>query len=294
MNFKPLIQKLGLSILTFGQRVFCIQDIDKAERRGARLTKLLWYLDKKHRTQAIANVGIAFPDKTEAERIAMAKEMFRHFGRIIADFIRTPLRTDDEVVASVTCEGREHLDRLGAEGNGIFLVTAHYGNWERMGHWLRTQGHHVSAVARDANDNAVNERVNRIRGENGMQVLSRGNAAREIIRRLKAGEMVGLLPDQNADDAYIPFFGKPAGTVLGPAVLHIKTKAPLLPVCCIRTGPGTYRVIFFEPMTVREGETSIELMTRLNQVIEDMIRIAPEQYLWMHDRWRNARRKGLL
>jgi Kdo2-lipid IVA lauroyltransferase/acyltransferase len=127
-----------------------------------------------------------------------------------------------------------------------------------------------------------------------MQVLSRGSAAREIIKRLKAGEVVGLLPDQNADDAFIPFFGKPAGTVLGPAVLHIKTKAPLLPSCCIRTGPGTYKVIFFEPIRQLENETAEELMTRINAVLEKMIRIAPEQYLWMHDRWRNARRKGLL
>jgi lauroyl/myristoyl acyltransferase len=140
MNFKPLIQRLGLYILTFGERYFQIPDLAKSERRGEKLTSLLWRLDKKHRTQAINNVALAFPEMPEPQRLEMAKEMFRHFGRIIADFIRSPIRTDEEMMAGMECEGKEYLDQLVEEGKGVFLVTAHYGNWERFGHWLRVQG----------------------------------------------------------------------------------------------------------------------------------------------------------
>jgi len=294
MNFKPLIHKLGLAVLTLGEKWFQIPDLAKAEKRGAKLTNLVIRFDKKHRNQTIANLALAFPEKSQAERDQIGKDMVNHFGYIIADFVRSPIRTDEELTASTTVEGREILDRLIAEKKGILLVSAHLGNWERFGQWIPLQGVTGSGVARNANDDEITERVTKIRGERGLNILSRGNAAREILTRLKAGEVIVIMPDQNADDAFIPFFGHIAGTVLGPAVIHLKTKAPILPVCILRTGPGTYKVVIREPLVANEGEKSEELMTRVNAEIEAMIRLAPEQYLWMHDRWRNARRKGLL
>lgn len=294
MNFKPLIHKLGLGVLTLGEKWFRIPDVKKSERRGAFLTRLVGRLDKKHRKQTEANLLLAFPEKSESERAAIAAGMYNHFGYTVADFVRGSIRTDEEYVSTTTVEGEENFDKALAEGKGVLLVTAHLGNWERFGHWFYLKNVSVSGVARDANDDEITERVTKIRGERGARMLSRGRAAREILVRLKAGEVIFILPDQNADDAFIPFFGHMAGTALGPAVLHLKTKAPILPACMLRTGPGTYRIVFREPLHALEGESAEELMTRVNAEIEAMIRLAPEQYLWMHDRWRNARRKGLL
>lgn len=294
MNVKPLIHKLGLGVLTLGEKWFRIPDVKKAERRGAWLTRLVGKLDKKHRKQTEANLVLAFPDKSPEERAAIAAGMYNHFGYIVADFVRGSIRSDEEYLATTTVEGEEHFDAALAEGKGVLLVSAHLGNWERFGHWFSLKNVSVSGVARDANDDEITERITKIRGERGARMLSRGKAAREILVRLKAGEVIFILPDQNADDAFIPFFGHIAGTALGPSVLHIKTKAPILPACMLRTGPGQYRIVFREALHVQEGETSEELMTRVNAEIEAMIRLAPEQYLWMHDRWRNARRKGLL
>ncbi len=294
MNFKPLIHKLGLGVLTLGEKWFRIPDVKKSERRGAFLTRLVGRLDKKHRKQTEANLLLAFPEKTEAERAAIAAGMYNHFGYTVADFVRGSIRTDEEYISTTTVEGEENFDKALAEGKGVLLVTAHLGNWERFGHWFYLKNVSVSGVARDANDDDITERVTKIRGERGARMLSRGRAAREILVRLKAGEVIFILPDQNADDAFIPFFGHMAGTALGPAVLHLKTKAPILPACMLRTGVGTYRIVFREPLHALDGESAEELMTRVNAEIEAMIRLAPEQYLWMHDRWRNARRKGLL
>lgn len=291
MNFKPLINKLGLGLIRFGKRQFQIQDAAKAERRGIRLTNCLYYLDKKHRKQTLANLAIAFPELTSSEQYKMARANYRHIGCVAADFMRSPILSAEE--QAMPEEGVDHLTKLLEAKKGVLLVTAHLGNWERLGAWAPTHGVRVSGVARNANDDQLTQEVTKIRGTNGLQILSSGSAARDILTRLKAGEIIAILPDQNNDEAYIPFFGRIAGTVLGPARLHLKTGAPILPMCILRTGPGKFRVVYREPLVAIDGEDAPALMTRVNAEIEAMIRLAPEQYLWMHDRWRNARRKGL-
>lgn len=255
---------------------------------------LLYRFDAKHRERARENVALVFPNLSKLEQGNLVKEMFRHFGRTTADFVRSPIRTNDELIANLTAHGSEEFDRAHAMGKGVLAITAHLGNWERFGHWCVAMGRTITSVGRDADDGSVQARVNALRTQNGMGMISRGNAIRQILKLLKEGQMVGILPDQNADEAYIPFFGKPAGTVLGPAVLHLRTGAPILPCCCIRVGVGKYEVFVEKMIIAEEGETPEALMTRVNQAIEGMIMRAPEQYLWMHDRWRNARRKGLL
>jgi KDO2-lipid IV(A) lauroyltransferase len=254
---------------------------------------LLWRLDKKHRTRTIANINLAFPEMPVAEQANMAQEMFRHFGRVVADFLRSPLVKQDELRAQTEVQGVEHLQSVRDQGQGVLLLSAHLGNFERMCHYISLQDIKVSGIARDANESAITDKVNALRGQY-MDILSRGNAARETIKRLKANELVVILPDQNADEAYLPFFGKPAGTVLGPAVLHLRTKAPILPCCHLRIGPGKYKHVYLEPLRALPEEKPEELMARVNLAIEEMVRLAPEQYLWMHDRWKYARRRGLL
>lgn len=254
---------------------------------------MLCRLDKKHRNRTISNIALAFPELPPEKQQDMAREMFRHFGRVVADFLRSPMRDSAELKSCTAVEGAEHLAAALGQERGVLLISAHLGNFERMAEYISADGNRVSGIARDANESAITEKVNSLRAKYA-DVLSRGNAARETIKRLKANQLVAILPDQNADEAYIPFFGKPAGTVLGPAVLHLRTKAPILPCCHLRTGPGTYRHIYLEPIVAEDGEKPEELMTRVNAAIEQMIRLAPEQYLWMHDRWKYARRRGLL
>lgn len=292
MNFKPLINKLGLGLLTVTKNWFQIKDVEKAERRGIRLANILYYVDKKHRKQTHANLAIAFPELSKSERYKLARANYRHIGCLVADFMGSPIFSDEEI--AMPEEGSEHIKNLLAEKKGILLITAHLGNWERLGAWAPVHGVRVSGVARKANDDQITQEVTKIRGTRGLNILPSGSAARDILTRLKGGEIIAILPDQNNDEAYIPFFGKIAGTILGPARIHLKTGAPILPMCMLRTSPGKYKVIYREPLIATDGETAEELMTRVNVEIEAMIRLAPEQYLWMHDRWRNARKKGLM
>ena len=292
---KELVSRFGPHAFEFGQKLFLKQDVAVTERRGEMFGELLYRILKSRRQRAISNLAMAFPDWSQEQCQRTARKMFRHFGLITADFLRTPLRSNEELLGSTEIEGFEHFQTAESAGKGIIACTAHLGNWERFGHWLEATGRHISVVARDANQGVIQDRVSKIRDLTGITVLSRGDSARPILVRLKRKEIIGILADQNAEEAFVPFFGKPCGTVLGPAVLHQRTGAVLLPSYCVRLGVGKYRVICREPIDLENliNEPD-EIMRLLNLSLESVIREYPEQWLWMHDRWKSARKRNLL
>lgn len=292
---KILEQKIGAKAFGAAERMFSRKNAEQAERLGAKLGMLAWRLDRKHRERTISNLALAFPELTDAKRVEMAKDVFRHFGRTAADFMRAEVRTAQEVIDSVELDSRDVFNETLAGRRGVLAITGHFGNWERFGHWMTLQGHPLTVVARDANDSGINLAMARKRAAQGVNVLSRGNTIRQILSCLKSNQVVGILPDQNSNEAFVPFFGKPCGTVLGPAVLHLRTGAPLVPCYCPRIGPGKYRVIIRPPLELPEEQRTPEgIMFALHAELEAVIREYPTQWLWMHDRWKSARRAGML
>ena len=277
------------------QRRFAARDAAGAERMGERLGLLAYRLDKKHRRRAEANLRLAFPEKPEAWAAETARESFLHFGRLAGDLMRTPGRSGAEVLANLDVEPRA-LEYFGlAEAQGAVLCTGHLGNWERAAHWVTAGGHRLSVIVRHVNQAVLQERVEGLRRASGIEILSRGDAAVGMMRLLRRGEMVAVLPDQNATDAFVPFFGHPTGTVVGPAVMAKRTGALVISAFCLRTGPGRYRMIVHPPRDPRAlGEEPAETMAAYYRDLEAAIREAPEQYLWMHDRWKSSRNRRML
>ncbi len=292
---KDLEKRAGFIAFRMAEKTFLKKDTISAERTGERLGNLVFRLSKKHRNRALSNLELAFPQMPAAELDALARKVFQHFGRITGDFMKSPGRTDEEVLAHADCHGFEHLDEALAEGKGVILLTGHYGNWERAAHVVAAKGYKLSVVARDANDTDLNRHVLRIRQAHGVEVLSRGNAARAILTKLKKNEVIAILPDQNSGDIFIPFFEKPCGTVTGPASIHQRMGSPMIMFFSQRTGPGEYRMEVHPPLKPVPGFDLVEGMTRaINNALEEQIRRVPEQWLWFHDRWKSARRAGLL
>lgn len=293
---KRAVGKLSRFLIGLFERWMHGKSTDKAERAGRRLGRTLFRLSKKHRERAMSNLRLAYPDMPESERRDLAVKVFEHFGMVATDFMRTSSRTDEEVQANMEVEGREIVDQVLAQGKGMLVVTAHFGNWERFAQFARTQGKEIFAVARDLDDARAHADVQRLRELTGLTVISRGNAARTMISLLRENKIVALLPDQNCSESFLPFFGLPTGTVLGPATISLRTGAPLVPAFCARVGAGKYKTIVWPPIEPTPGiENKVEALSRsMNDAIERIVRMYPDQWLWFHDRWKSARRRGLV
>lgn len=293
---KEVEGRLGALAMARAQRWLLKKPPLGAEAAGERLGRALFRASKKHRERALRNLRLAFPELDEAERLSLAKKVFEHFGRVTADFLVSARRKPEELEASMTVEGIEHLDAALAEGKGVIMITGHFGNWERLAAWLSLHGYKLTVVARDARNPALNQLVKELREHTGTQVIPRGDAARPILERLRRNELVGILPDQNTDEIFVPFFGHPAGTVLGPGVLSERTGAPVVPCWCVWMAPGKYQMIV-EPALVADADHPVKgegVIRAINASLESIVRRHPEQWLWFHDRWRSARRAGLL
>jgi KDO2-lipid IV(A) lauroyltransferase len=268
----------------------------QSERIGERLGRLVYRLEGRRRKLTLSNLAMAFPNKTEEERRVIAQAVFEHFGRLLCDFVRTDQRPDEELRSSITLDGFDSVKDMFPLGVGLLILTGHFGNWERIAHYMTIEGYPMSVVVRDANDSELNDIVFSLRRAAGLEIIPRGNAARQVLTNLKKNRVIAMLPDQNSDEAFLPFFGKPCGTVIGPGVLAHRSKAPVYFAFCYRTGPGTYRIRLVNKLASDEvAELSPEeIMTNFNAALEKIVTEFPDQYLWMHDRWKTARRGGLL
>ena len=281
--------RIGLMLIVRPVRAL---PLHTAQKLGAFLGLGIYRLLSRYRLVAHRNLARFFSDVSLPERERMARAVFRHFGQWAMEFVKLPQLGRDEIDALTTVIGEEHLRSALARGKGVLLITGHFGNWEFLGRWLAIHGYTLSVVARRANNPAADRLLVSTREGNGAQVLARGNSVKGILQSLKRGEIVALLPDQNAADVIVPFLGVPTGTVEGPAVLHLRTGAPLLFSWCTRTASGGFRICFepaFEADSTGNQRADVAtIMAEVNARLGAVIREQPTQWLWLHDRWKSS------
>ncbi|MFN8140217.1 MAG: lysophospholipid acyltransferase family protein [Fimbriimonadales bacterium] len=272
--------------------------VSASDRLGCWLGRVGFRLNKKHRTRTILNLTMCFPDWDESRVLKTAKRVFEHFGRTVMRFFSSVKLTDDQLAKTI-----EHYDdtplRTALESNkGVILVCGHFGNWERGAQMLTQRGLSLAVIARNANDEKTTNLINQKRKSHGLEVLARGNAARDVLRALRENKVVAILPDQNARDLFVPFFGFPAGTVSGPAAFHLRTGAPVVFSALWEREDGRYegfcKQLQFQGLDGNREHDEREIMAQINAELEESIRHHPHQWLWMHDRWKAAREQGLI
>lgn len=259
---------------------------------GRALGRLWGDLDRRHVALAVEHLARALPHWDEGRRWRTARGVYAHFGQVTADLLWLAGR-GTRLMAASTFEGEEHVRAAAERGRGTLLVTAHVGNWEAHGvaHGLRFGP--IAVVARPLDDPALDARLNAFRGEGGNQVVPKRHALGEVLRRLRAGGVVALLVDQNmppGDGVFAEFFGRPAATTTVAAALALKTGCALVP-CRSRLEPDGRYLFTYEPAleVPASGDRSADLhrvTQALTARIEDWVRQTPEQWLWIHRRWR--------
>lgn len=264
---------------------------DKALQLGERLGRLSFRVAKRARTTSLRNLRLVYSDSlTHAQRHALTQKVFEHFGRVTLDFYRSALRGDDDILSMVTeIEGWEHVSQALARGKGVVGVSGHLGNFEIFARYAAKRGVPITGVARDPSNPVFSTLVKKIRESGGYKVVSKGSpSVRKLFVALKKGEALALLPDQNSADLFVPFLGIPAGTTNGPAVLALRTGACILTSYCVMKPDRSYKIVIHEPIWPQENDDEVSLMTRVNLALEPGIRQYPEQYLWLHNRWKAA------
>lgn len=244
---------------------------------------------------AEANLARAFPDMPPGARRRLCRRSYQHLGMMVAELAAVLVRPLDGVLRRITVEGADRLASVMEAHGRALILTAHLGNWELLSVAHRLTGYPLTIVTRPLDSRGLNALAARLREKAGVELVDKRDAVRPVLRALASGRLVGILLDQNAarhEGVFVPFFGHLASTSKGIAVLALRTGAPILPIFTWREARGRHRVAIGEAIEVPAGqgnaEAIVELTRRCTRVIEDSIRNQPDQWLWMHARWRTA------
>ncbi len=252
-------------------------------RLGRWLGLVVFSLGVRRRV-VLENLRIAFPEKSETERLAIARGTFQHFGELLADIGRIPRWSDAEFHENVVIEKREIFDRALAEGRGVIVVTGHFGGFEIGPAGLQSLGYSVTSIFAPVRNPHVERYINGLRTLKGARTVMRGMGLRGALAALHQKQMIAIFADQDAgrNGVFVPFFGRIASTLTGPAEMALRTGAVLVPGFILKDGP-VYRFLPSEPIPPSDVAT---MMTDFNRRLEAAIRQAPDQYFWLHKRWK--------
>lgn len=270
------------------------------EALATRLGGLLADVMPLRRRVIDENLLIAFPEKSAAERRRLRRDTYIHtllFTLELA-YIR---KADPAQIAAAVVEGgpgREHLEAMIASGQGFLIGCAHFGNWEWLGAWMALRTGRFGVVYKPMHNPGSEALAQELRGRFGMAIFStRERVPRGLFGHLRKGGIVAILADQDArkGGTFYPFFGRPASTATGLASLAVRLGTPILPGFCLRDGLGRFSPVIFPPLypdPQADPAAEEERLTRAYLAcIEEVIRLAPAQYFWLHQRWK-TRPKG--
>lgn len=241
---------------------------------------------------ALDNLRQAFPEMSDAWRHRVARRSCQHLGMLFVEICVLLTRPLNEILALLRLEGRDHLDTAMRKHGRALMFTAHLGNWELLPAVVRLTPYELTIVVRPLDAPWLNRVAEAVRSKAGIELIAKRAALRPVLEALARGRLVGILLDQNAsrrEGVFVPFFGREASTSRAVAVLALRAHAPVVPIFTRREADGTHRVVVYPPIEVTDGGSDravTELTARCTQAIEAAVRETPEQWFWMHERWR--------
>ena len=247
---------------------------------------------KIRRKVALSNLKLAFPEKPAEELERIAYQSYRHWGGVGAEFARLNKFNRKQYEKYITFEGREVLDKCVSGGRGTLVIAGHIGNWEVMGAASALIGYNVTYIVATQTNLLIDKMMDDIRRRHKIEIWKTHEAPRGVFKSIKNNRFIAIMIDQDAgrDCVFIDFFGIPASTHRGPAIFHLRTESPLVLSSCIRIKGPNYWIRFEEihlPESIKTAADPVkEIMNYLTKLLEKQVRDNPEQYFWMHKRWK--------
>ena len=261
---------------------------------GIGLAQVVYLLHVRLRRVGMRNLALAFPEKSGAERVRMLRGEFTSLGRQLAEVCQFPKYTRENVEQVVVYDGLENYERAYARGKGVVFLTAHFGGWELSAFAHSLHGHWLHVVMRPMDNQYLDRLIQSYRTMHGNKTVAKDDFVRGLLAAMKAGETVGILMDTNMtppQGVFVDFFGIPACTASGLARIALRTDAAVVPGFTIWDAAlGKYR-LRFDPAVelIRTGDLEADIVAntqKFTKVIEDYVRKYPEQWLWVHRRWK--------
>jgi Kdo2-lipid IVA lauroyltransferase/acyltransferase len=265
-----------------------------ARNIGAAMGAVAWWAMPKLRRSGLRNLEMACPEISEPERIRMLRGVYRHLGWQLGEFCQMPRYTRENTRNWIHYHGLENYLAARDRGQGVLIVTGHLGAWELSSFWHSLMGHPMTMVIRRLDNARVDRLVNNIRCLHGNRVVHKDDFARGLLLAMKRGDTVGILMDTNMtppQGVFVPFFGIPACTASGLARVALRTGAAVLPGFLVWEPNEQKYVLHFgeEIPLVQTGDDEQDVLANTAQftaAIEAFIRRYPDQWLWVHRRWK--------
>jgi len=261
---------------------------------GIGIGLAVFRLHRRLRQVGMRNLALAFPGMPEAKRQQILRGEYISLGRQLAEFCRFPTYTADNASKIVIYDGLENYKRAVARGKGVLFLTGHLGAWELSAFAHSLNGYPLSIVMRPLDNPYIDAFVQRYRTMHGNKTVSKDDFVRGLLAAMRAGESVGILMDTNMtppQGVFVNFFGVPAYTASGLARIAMRTDAAVVPGFTVWEPNLKKYVLRFDPalQLVRTGNDNADVVANtamFTSVIEDHIRRYPDQWLWLHRRWK--------
>ncbi len=262
------------------------------------LGRFVFYAIRIRRQVTESNLRQAFPERNETEIRRLARSTYEHFGMMMLESLKLLSMSRDEVVGAIRILDFKALEQARAAGRGAVMITGHMGNWEYLGAWVSISGFPATFMFQEQANPYVSRLIRRYRERMGMDVVPRGMALRSYLRALKQGRFVAVVADQDAgrNGIFVDFMGRPASTPTGPARFALKTGAPIIFSISFRDRQGnlcgTFEMLDIPYDPAHEEQAIRQIVEACTRKLENWIRKYPEQWFWMHRRWKTKPEKA--
>ncbi len=282
-------------LLRFSVCLLQMLSYEASMRLANVVAALVYWVDRRHRLVAADNLRHAFPDLPPGQIDPLVRATYRHFIRLVMTIVHLPRRFH---VYSwrrfLEMQGERYLAAALLSGRPVLLVTGHFGNWEMGGYTLGLFGFKTSAIARTLDNEYLDRFLRTFRSRTGQEIVAKHGEIEKIDHLLRADGALATLGDQDAGQRgmYVTFFGRPASTHKAIALLSLQYEAPMVVLGIAHTGePMRHRLIIQDVIQPEEYAGKPDAVRRVTQrfttALETLVRQYPEQYLWLHRRWKH-------